>query len=353
MRATESTKALNDLPLETVGNLLGIKLPTKGMARCPLPNHDDGTPSFEIRHQGRRWVCYACDLSGGPIDLVMAYNGMEFTEAKKWLAEKSGYYFDSGKRSCQRVNHFKVTTQSSRPGITASSDETPPDHNVYKELLARAPLQKTGEEYLQNRGLSKPIIDRFFIGQMPNSNAVRELVEEFGFDRVQKSGLLTKQSKHNRFRPILPQAAILFPYLEGGKISYFQSRGINDLDKKNRWRNLNHRRRRIYNVDILRNSSISRVAICEGVLDALSSTQLGCEAIGFIGVSATLSQSDMSSMRGKQVDILLDWDDAGEKRATELRKDLARFGVFATRKTAPRSGANDVNDYLREGHANI
>ena len=128
---------------------------------------------------------------------------------------------------------------------------------------------------------------------------------------------------------------------------------MNDFDKSDRWRNLNHRHRRIYNTDVLRNSGIGRVAICEGVLDVLSSTQLGLEAIGFIGVSATLSESEKISLRGKQVDILLDWDDAGEKRATVLRDDLARYGVFATRKTAPRSGAKDVNDYLREGHARI
>lgn len=323
------------------------------MARCPLPNHDDGTPSFEVRHQGRRWVCYACDLSGGAIDLVMACNGMEFVEAKNWLAEKSGYYFDSSERSSRRTRNLKVQTQSPVLGNVATTDETPPDHKVYKELLARAPLRKTGAEYLLNRGLSKQIVDRFSIGQMPDFTAIQELLEEFGFDRVQTSGLLTKQSTPARFWSILPHAAILFPYFEGEGITYFQSRGINDLDKSNRWRNLNHRRRRIYNIDVLKNSSIGRVAICEGVLDALSSTQLGCEAIGFIGVSATLSESEMISLRGKQVDLLLDWDDAGEKRATALRKDLARFGVFATRKTAPRSGAKDINDYLREGHASI
>lgn len=349
----ENTRALNNLTLDVVGKLLGIILPAKGMARCPLPNHDDRTPSFEIRHQGRRWACYACDMHGGTIDLVMAYHGMEFMEAKNWLIDRSGLYVDKSKRSPLRTKNFKVQTHSQSPENAAITDETPPDQNVYKELLARAPLRETGAKYLQKRGISKQIIDRFLIGQMPGFTEIQELIEKFGFDRVQTSGLLTKQSTPSRFRPILPQAAILFPYFEGGEITYFQSRSMNDSDKKNRWRNLNHRRKRIYNVDVLRDSRISRVAICEGVLDALSSTQLGCEAIGFIGVSARLSESEMTSLRGKQVDILLDWDDAGEKRAAALRKDLARFGIAATRKTAPRSGAKDINDYLREGHVSI
>ena len=353
MNVKESTQALNGLTIETVGHLLGIKLPAKGMVRCPLPNHDDETPSFEVRHQGRRWVCYACNLSGGAIDLVKAYNGMEFMEAKNWLAEKSGYYFKSSKRSSQPTRHIELQTQSPHLRNVATIDETPPDHNIYKELLARATLCETGAEYLQNRGLSKPIIERFSIGQMPVANVIQELVEVFGFDRVQTSGLLTKKSTPYQFWSILPQTAILFPFFEGRKITYLQSRGIIDRDKRNRWRNLNGRRKRIYNIDILKNSSIGRVAICEGVLDAISSTQLGCEAIGLNGASATLSENEMTSLRGKQVDILLDWDDAGEKAASALRRDLARFGVAATRKTAPRSGAKDLNDYLCEGNTRI
>jgi DNA primase len=182
---------------------------------------------------------------------------------------------------------------------------------------------------------------------------IHELVREFGFDRIKSSGLLTKRSTPNSLLSILPQDAVLFPYFENGVVTYFQSRSLVDTDQRNRWRNLNHRHMRIYNIDLIRNSNIKKLAICEGVLDALSSTQLGCEAIGLIGVSAPFSESEMISLRGKQVDLLLDWDDAGEKRATALRKDLARFGVFTTRKTAPRSGATDVNDYLREGHSNI
>lgn len=353
MGAKESTQALNRLTLETVGNLLGIKLPTKGMVRCPLPNHEDGTPSFEVRPGGRRWVCYACNLSGGAIDFVMAYHGTEFMVAKNWLIQKGGYYIEGNKRYSPSPRHLKVQTQSQSLENEVATDEPPPDHKLYKGLLERAPLRESGLTYLQGRGISKPIIDRFSVGQMPGTAVIQELVRDFGFDRVKTSGLLTKQSVPSRFWPILPQDAVLFPYFEDGEITYFQARGLNDTDKGNRWRNLNHRRRRIYNIDILRNSSVRRLAICEGVLDALSSTQLGCEAIGFIGVSATLSESEMISLRGKQVDLLLDWDDAGEKRATALRKDLARFGVFATRKTAPRSGAKDVNDYLREGHARI
>lgn len=352
MGMREDTQALNALVVQEVGNLLGIRLPAKGMARCPLPGHDDDTPSFEVRNQGRHWRCYGCDKNGGAIDLVMAHQGMSFIEAKKWLAEKSGMgssrwtYTPSASGRQRRIS-------TPRPLEPVSTAEAPPDHTMYSELLARAPLLKSGADYLGGRSLSAAILARFAVGQMPSISAINELVVKFGFKRVEACGLLTKRSTPDSYWPIFPQRALLFPYFEGGQIVYIQARTIDINDKGNRWRNLNHRGRRLYNADVLTDPRVRRVAICEGAIDVLSATQLGCEAVGLIGISAKLSDAEIMSLRGRQVDILLDWDEPGEMRASTLRKELARFGVAATRKSAPRNGANDVNDFLREGNTRL
>lgn len=353
MGTREDTKALNGLTVHAVGNLLGIKLPANGMTRCPLPGHDDDTPSFEVRRQGRRWVCYGCDKAGGAIDLVMAYHGKPFLEAKSWLAEKSGLGAPTGRHMFSQAGHRhrKLPPQQTSDPDTAA--ETPPDHALYSELLGRAPLRETGADYLRGRGLSDLTLARFAIGQMPSIAIIRELVARFGFERVEDCGLLVKRSTPDWYWPVFPEGSLLFPYFEAGQICYFQARVMDDSDKGNRWRNLNHRSRRLYNADILTDKSIKRVAICEGAMDVVSATQLGCEAVGLIGITARLSAVEMMALRGKQVDLLLDWDDPGEKRATALRRELARFGVAATRKSAPRSGAKDVNDYLREGNVKL
>lgn len=353
MGANETTQALNELTVQAVGNMLGINLPAKGMARCPFNGHDDATPSFEVRHLGRRWACYGCNKSGGAIDLVMAYLGTPFLEAKSWLAEKSGLGRQPGKHTPRQSRRRSIYLPTHRPSDLQTATETPPDHTLYAKLAARSPLHENGANYLRSRGLSDSIIARFAIGQMPSISTFRELTTEFGFERMQACGLLTKQSTPDRYRPLFPQDALLFPYFEAGQIVYFQARITVDTDKTNRWRNLNHRIRRLYNVDALTNINVRRVGICEGAMDVLSATQLGCDAVGLIGTSAGLSNIEMMALRGKRVDILLDWDDPGEKRATVLRRELARFGVAATRKSAPSSGAKDVNDYLREGNVRL
>ena len=366
MGIREDTAALNALTVQHVGKLLGLKLPLKGMARCPLPGHVDSTPSFEVRSSGLRWVCYGCNEWGGAIDLVMSTRVASFVEAKRWLADASGMTGSSARTGLVHASRaqMKSTNASTQVSDVRSSslapiakpnevDEAAADGELYAALFAGATLEQEGRRYLKDRGFSCATIKRFKIGELPGLELINDLVVQFGFDRVQASGLLTKNSKPERYWPIFPKGALLFPYLEGGQIAYLQARLIADNVKGSRWRNLSGRRRRIYNVNTLTNPSIRRIGICEGAMDVLSATQLGCEAIGLIGVSARLSDIEIISLRRKQVDLFLDWDEAGEKRAVTLRKELARFGVAATRKTAPRSGAKDVNDYLREGNTSL
>lgn len=353
MRAREVTDRLNGISVQTVGALLGINMPANGMVRCPFEGHEDSTASFEVKKDGRRWICYGCNERGGAIDLVKIYRGVSFIEAKRWLAEKSCLAKENWRRGSQLGTRYFASSVKPRTKSASEAAETTPDHGLYRALLDRAPLRTHGRHYLQGRGLNDAIIKRFAIGQMPAVGIIDQLIAEFDFTRLELAGLLTKASKRNRYRPIFPENALLFPYIEGGRIVYFQARILDEDSNEGRWRNLNHRRRRIYNADVLADSSVRRVAICEGATDVLSAAQLGCEAIGLIGVTAGLTKNEATALRRRQVDLLLDWDAAGERRAVTLRKELERFGVAATRKSAPPCGAKDINEYLQGGATRI
>lgn len=331
-----------------MGALLGVELPARGMVRCPFKDHDDVKPSFEVRSPGSRWICYGCDRRGGAIDLVMAIQDMSFIEAKRWLAEKTGMSMN-GRRSRVPVRAVRfASTRVLVPPAEEVAFETAPDHELYAALLARAPLQASGKNYLHERRLTDPIIARFRIGQMPGAEAIEELICLYGFARVQGAGLLTQKSTPQRPRSTFSRGALLFPYFEAGSIVFFQARLMCDPATKSQWCNLSRRRRRIYNADVLARRDIQRIAICEGVIDVLSAAELKMEAVGLIGVSAGFSREQFVRLRGKQVDLLLDWDQAGEKRARTMLREMQRFGITATRKSRPSISAKDINDYLRE-----
>ena len=67
-----------------------------------------------------------------------------------------------------------------------------------------------------------------------------------------------------------------------------------------------------------------------------------------MGVSATLAPEQMERLRGREVNILLDWDTAGEARSAKLQAEMRLFGIASTRKRRPSATATDLNEYLME-----
>lgn len=348
MKTEEETRFLNKTPIHRIAAHLGYKLPYIGSASCPLPDHADKNPSFQIFTPGTRWQCFGCHRFGGSIDFVKEMQKLTFLEAKKWLAQKEGTSSSKLKiTGAARVKYNPFTTPVDKAHqLQIGQLESKADSDLYKFYLTLSPIQETGVKYLENRAINIDSIDKFMIHQAPEKVKLIQLIEKFGFDRVEESGLLTAKSTPGDIRGVFNPRSLVFPFIEGGKIVYLQSRTIRDESTGSRWWNLRSRRKRIYNVDILGCQSAKKIAICEGILDAISATYFGYDTIALMGVSSEIPEDMVKAMRGRRVDILLDWDFAGEKRAKSLKERLAIYGVSATRLARPAPGLKDVNDYL-------
>ena len=341
----EDTAALNRMTIQTVGSLLGLRLPPRGMIHCPFPDHNDRTPSFQVGNAGNRWVCYGCQRRGGPIDFVKIYHGTNFPDAKRWLAAHAGISTTSLRATSR---HTKVRPiDDSSPSATDEAVESPPDTELYEALLRQAPLQASGMQYLLKRGLSKKIISDFRIGQLSDcTHLIWDIIHTYGYQRVDTAGLLTKSSTRRKWQSLFPPQSLLFPFFEDGHVVYLQVRRLFGSAVQGRWRNLNHRKRRIYNFDAIFNNKRTPFAICEGAIDTLSAIEFGYDAIGLMGVNMELKEEHMRRLRDKQVVILLDWDSMGETRSTKLQNELRRLGIASTRKRCPSPDVKDVNGYL-------
>ena len=343
----EDTETLNRMTIQAVGGLLGLRIPSRGTVRCPFTDHPDKTPSFQVKNSGNRWACYGCNRYGGAIDFVKTYRGTEFLEAKRWLADRAGMGTNVSSPCGLRTR--VAALPSSSPLAADQMVEPPPDYDVYEALLQRAPIQTSGLKYLLERGLSAETVSAFRIGQLSDSRAVLDaLVGAFGLPRIESAGLLTKKSTTRNRLLVFREESLLFPFLEDSQVAYLQARVMSRSADRGKWRNLNHRRLRVYNVDAMLGKQCRPLAICEGVIDTLSAIELGYGAIGIIGVNARLGKEQLERLRGKQVVILLDWDPPGEKRAATLQQEMRRFGIASTRKSRPSPGVGDVNDCLRE-----
>ena len=55
------------------------------ICQCPLPSHDEKTPSFTIFTDTNRFWCFGCSTGGSVIDYVMRTSNLNFQEAVRKL----------------------------------------------------------------------------------------------------------------------------------------------------------------------------------------------------------------------------------------------------------------------------
>ena len=80
-------------PPDYVQALTGVEVPHHGTINCPLPGHDDRTPSFHAYPDpGRGWYCFGCCRGGTIYDLG----------AELWGIGTRGSYFHELRRRLAR-----------------------------------------------------------------------------------------------------------------------------------------------------------------------------------------------------------------------------------------------------------
>src|SRR5687768_297066 len=71
---------------------LGVVFTGQGenrIGRCPLPGHNDETPSFVVTPATNLWHCFGkCNVGGSIIDLVKITKGVGFRRAVEMLREQ-------------------------------------------------------------------------------------------------------------------------------------------------------------------------------------------------------------------------------------------------------------------------
>ncbi|OPY81801.1 MAG: DNA primase [Syntrophorhabdus sp. PtaU1.Bin153] len=55
------------------------------VGKCPLPGHDDRTPSFTVNPERQAFYCFGCHARGDVIEFVRLYHGFSFNKALEFL----------------------------------------------------------------------------------------------------------------------------------------------------------------------------------------------------------------------------------------------------------------------------
>lgn len=338
------------LPIdELVGQYCQIQKKGRNFV-CLCPFHNDTHPSLLISPDKGIAYCFACQSGGDIFSFYMKIEGVEFPQAIKDLAEKTG-----------------VTLPKERMASGPTKDEKERLRECLREAagLYRENLMKSEKamSYLKDRHIPEALIAAFGIGFAPDSyDATYTYLLKKGFSRseILKAGLgiqkdLNDERMYDRFRN-----RIVFPIEDiQGNIIGFGGRTLGEDDAKY----INSPESPLYNKstalfgishakETIRQNKT--VILVEGYFDVLAFHRIGIEnVVAVCGTALTPQHVSVLKRTAEKMLLCLDRDTAGEeaaRRAFMLAKNLD-FDVRMLRLSVgkdPDECANTAPEEMRK-----
>lgn len=281
-------------------------------ALCPF--HGEKTPSFMVSPELQIFKCFGCGESGDALSFLEKYEGMDFYEALKFLADRAGVKLKPGrfqdkgeKQKLYELNSFAT--------------------KFYQYILLKHKAGKRALEYLsKDRGLSRKTIETFKLGYAPE---VTGAISKFLIDKkkykkfdLERAGICYSKGQRliDRFA-----GRVIFPLHDHrGNLVGFSGRVMPGQDKQ-RAKYVNtpetpiyHKSKMLYGLNLTRaNIKKKKEAIVvEGQLDAISSWQIGIRnAVAVVGTALTSDQALLLSRYAERAILALDEDIAGDAAA--------------------------------------
>ena len=274
-------------------------------ACCPF--HQEKTPSFTVFPQDQQYHCFGCEAHGNAIRFLMDYDGLDFVNSVKALAEHLGIDVP------QEEHHYqnKINYQS-------HYDLLEQIKNQYLGQLKNQPAPQTAITYLKNRSLTGEICKRFEIGYVPDQ--WRFILETYGKEPTQRNILLatgmlseSKGNQYDRFRN-----RIMFPIhdLRGRPIG-FGGRVLDDTKPKY----LNspetpifHKGEQLYGLFHARKytKKLTRLMVVEGYMDVVALAQFDITyAVATLGTATTNNHIKLLFKNAVEIIFCFDGDNAG------------------------------------------
>lgn len=319
----------------------GVKLKKHGqdyLGLCPF--HEDRSPSLVISPQKNLWHCLgACQSGGSVIDWVMKVEGVSFRHAVELLQSNPP-------STVSKPVKYSTTQKIATPFQRDIEDQQLLNQVVdyYHQTLKQSP---EAQAYLEKRGLVHPELIKTFKLGFANRSLSYRLPGKKTKDgaairgQLQRIGLF-RETGHEHFNGSL----VIPVFDEQGNVTEVYGRKIT---RKLRPGTPLHlylpgAHQGIFNLEVLKNHQ--EIILCESLIDALTFWCAGFRNVtcsygieGFTGEHLNVFKQNNI----KRVLIAYDRDDAGNKAAEKLSKQLIKAGLDCYRIHFPKG--MDANEY--------
>jgi DNA primase len=338
----EEVKSRSDI-VSIIGERIELKKAGRNFkASCPF--HGEKTPSFMVSPELQIFKCFGCSEAGDVFSFLEKYEGMEFGEALKYLADKAGI-------KLKRLNIGAVSEKEQLVELNLQAVR------FYNYLLSSHPVGRKALEYLQKeRGLKVATIKEFQLGFSPeNSYALNKFLigkKKFTPQLIEKAGIgvVRGAGVYDRFN-----GRIIFPLFDhrGNPIGF--AGRILPWDKRETGKYINSPETPLYHKsDVLFGLNLSRgfikkkkiAIVVEGELDLISSWQAGIKNVVAIkGSALTEEQVKLLGRFAEKFILALDSDIAGDAAARRGITTATNLGIEV--KIAEITGSKDPDEAAR------
>jgi DNA primase len=312
--------------------LISEYIPLKKMGRnftaiCPF--HQENSPSFVVSPERQIWHCFGCGKGGDAFTFLMEYENLEFIEALRILAKKTGVTLKNTGTSYQA---------SKKEGIYQLNNLTA---EYYNYVLTKHKAGKTALEYLtEKRGLNEKLIKTFNIGYSPASgeDLTKFLIgkKKFSSQALMEAGLSFQKGPRvfDFFR-----GRIMFPLIDHrGNTVGFSGRNMNEGDYGPKYINTRdtlvyHKGSMFFGLNIAKEEikKTGSTIVMEGEFDVISAYKEGIgNAVALKGTALTQDQALLLSRFAPKVALCLDSDDAGISAMKRSIPVLEKRGLTIT-----------------------
>lgn len=278
-------------------------------ASCPFCEAGDGKEkTLLVSTEKNTYQCFECGASGDVFSFIMEYKNVSLREAAEILAK--------------RVNMNLPEPISSKAGRQEREDIIKINQEAARYYFRNLTgPDKSGLDYLHNRGLSNSMIKKFGIGYAPQEeNGLYKYLRGKGFSdrQLKESGLITFShgNAYDKFRsrvmcPVINTDRKVLGFsgraVAGEEPKYKNSPATFAFDKKTI----------LYGLNLAQHSSHSReMILCEGNMDVVSLHQSGFDnAVAPLGTAFSKEHSNLLSRYADHVHLIFDSDEPGIKAA--------------------------------------
>ncbi len=308
---------------------------------CPF--HREKTPSFHISSDKQLFYCFGCGSGGNLIDFIKKIENLDFVDAIRFLADRSGVTLEEEvyspavqKKHDERERILKMNKLAAKRYVANLSQKD----------------AKIAQDYAKSRGLTRDIIMTYGIGFAQESwSDVTDHLRENGFssDEIVTAGLAVKNEKghvYDKFRNRL-----MFPIIDvRGNVIAFSGRALGDSPAK--YMNspetpVFHKGDHLFGLNVAKQYGMKDgLILVEGNMDAVSLHTYGFpNAIAGLGTALTENQASLLKRYASMVYVCYDGDEAGQKAAGKAIEILSAAGVKL--KVLSYSGAKDPDEFLK------